>query len=173
MIYGVPILFRTRQVSNQSSCCSWEVLDGVGFLLVYEENKKPAPDEMRGLRNLVSGEQCLIEANSPQEAIDKFFNEWEGASIGEKRKARWINEELPILELPPCCQLRKDTEGKFICGDEEREAGQGLCILEDNCLDDSPDDCPLSSFYDAFRTANKVDFEKLMHDGKVYPFFRA
>ena len=110
-------------------------------------------------------EQCIIEADSPEEAIAKF-NALEGAMIGgedRKAKALWINEDEPILELPPCQRRNISSRGQYICGEEMGGNGNGelgMCMLAGF---DPSHDCPvekfLASMHDKDKTLETVTIE--------------
>lgn len=177
LIYVIPVFIREIKTGSENLRRSCEMLDNVGFFLYYDE-KKPAPEEIRKFLHFRVGKRCFVGAESPQEAIDILLVEWEGANVGgksEKSKALWINRDLPILELPFCPRLRKNKSGEYTCGEEEEkrknEQGEwGMCYLE---VYDPPDDCPVADFFGVFSETQDSEFEKFMHNGREYPFFRA
>lgn len=175
LIYVISVFVREIKTGPENHKRSCEVLDSVGFFLYYDGKEKPAPEEIRKFIPFRVGKRYLVEAESPQEAIDILLAEWEGAKVGgesEKSKALWINRDLPILELPFCSKLNKN-KGEYICGEKkgENEQGEwGMCYLE---AYDPPDDCPVAEFFGVFFEAQNSEFEKFMHNEKEYPFFRA
>ncbi|MDD4606931.1 MAG: hypothetical protein PHS07_01130 [Patescibacteria group bacterium] len=152
---------------GQGSNVKCRHIDQVGIFVCYDTENQlnleiiryHLPAKTRGFR--------LVEADNPKEALEKFFNEQEGAKIGgegEENKALWINREIPIQELPSCKLLHKNKKGEFICGEptEDGSGEIGMCILEG---DDPPSFCPLSPFFDRLSKLELSELER--GEGKI------
>jgi hypothetical protein len=125
-------------------------LDGVGFLLKYdEEGQQNDPDWIRRHLQLREEGNILIEASDLEDAINIFHNEWVAAKIGgasETAKAMWINRNKPINELPPCDMYWIRVEyDDVICGDPE-EFGYAGCVVSG--FDPPGSGCVASRFYE-------------------------
>lgn len=136
MIYKIPLYERYIEVIKslyyKSKCVH---IDKVGLFVYYNSDKELDPSFIRRHIALRRKTWCFVEANSPEDAVKTFFNEWEGAKIGgecEECKALWINREEYITEFPPCKLLHKNKKDEFICGEPSTDgAGEfGMCMLE-------------------------------------------
>lgn len=135
-IYKIPLYERFTELEN-SFCGRQQCLhiDKVGLFVSYPTGREDllTPENIR--RYLIGRRRtwCLVEADSPEKAVETFYKEWEGASIGgetRESKALWIADEEhdePISEYPYCGLLHKNKRDEFVCGDEEDCGG---CILE-------------------------------------------
>ena len=123
-------------------------LDGIGFMLEYDD-KNPEhlePDFIRRHLVGVRDTHTYIYADTREEAVKKFQEGWEGAKMGTKSKALWINEERgnKIFSVAYCDRINFDEEKFTIsCGhpdpDDEYDNPPG-CTLDHF---DAPDDCPV------------------------------
>jgi hypothetical protein len=118
---------------------------------VYGNNKEElTPEYVRKCLVGITKLKRLIEASSPQEAIDFFHSKYRGAIIGgngRKDKAAWIDETESILELPNCHDRHVNENGDLICGPEVGDNGNGefgMCVLEG--FDPPSHNCPVSTF---------------------------
>lgn len=184
-LYQLPLFERVTDISipvGSGSKVKCLHIDKVGIFVSYDDEKKLKPRFIR--RHLIGIEDthCIVEANNPKEAIEIFFQEWEGAKVGgkgEKRKALRINREQPIFELPFCHLLRKNKEDEFICGDplesglESGNGEFGMCVLEGY---DAPEDCPIGKFSEVLYEAEKKGeqpIEVIKFQKKKYKVVRA
>ena len=151
-LYEIPLWMRfvgmPWLVLSKVKCLS---IDEVGMFVYYEDEKELEIESLRRRLTFRRKTRCLVEAESPEEAVGKFYSEWEGARIGgedPESKALWINAEEPILEFPDCEHRGKNSHGQFICGEleEDFQVGKfGMCMLEGY---DAPfEDCPIHQFY--------------------------
>jgi hypothetical protein len=152
-LYLIPLIERFIDASKPPSSGDKLVcinVNGIGTFIYYREDADL--NIVRILRILVGRRdtQCLVEADTPQEAIEKFYNEWEGAKIGgndPESKALWISDRTEILQYPSCELIHRNKRNELTCGepvDVYDDAGEyGMCTLEGY---DSPDDCPVSDF---------------------------
>jgi hypothetical protein len=152
-LYLIPLIERFIDTTkptgsgNKLVCIN---INNVGAFIYYQED---ADLNIVGISRTLVGRkdtQCLIEAYTPQEAIKKFYNEWQGAKIGgnsPESKALWISKERKILQYPSCELMHRNKRNELTCGepvDAYDDAGEyGMCTLEGY---DSPDDCPVSDF---------------------------
>lgn len=155
-LYEIPLLKRIVNVTKNATPFPKKIetihIGAVGIFLHYDEESQKDVSFIRRHIPIRKSGNCIVEANSPREAIEKFHTEYEGAKIGGKRRearALWINNEEYIFELPHCELLHKNREEEFICGDlsEEGEGNQGewgMCVLEGYS---APEDCIISEFY--------------------------
>lgn len=137
-MYRIPICERFTIVGENRLLqrSRYLVVDGIGVCVEYDKEEDLDPKNIRqhliGLRT----SHVLLEADSPERAIERFLTESHGAHAGDKgpkSKATWINKEEPILEYPPCSLLHRSRERRLICGPEEGENGNGeygMCVLE-------------------------------------------
>jgi hypothetical protein len=153
-LYRIPLIERFIDASKPPSSGNKLVcmnIRGIGVFIYYRED---ADLNIVGLSKTLVGikdTECLIEADTPQEAIEKFYNEWEGAKTGgdsPESKALWISEKRKTLQYPPCELMHRNKRNELTCGkpvDAYDDAGEyGMCTLEGY---DSPDDCPVSDFF--------------------------
>lgn len=147
-LYKIPLHMREITVSNFGFKGKCMKLDGVGFFIRYDKENELDPNFIRRHLAFRKGTFCIVEADTPEDAVKTFYEEWEGAKIGgqeEEAKALWIDRELEIEELPYCENLNISSRGEYICGTEE-ESGNGefgMCVLEQY---DPPDDCPIADY---------------------------
>lgn len=137
-IYRIPVLERFTIVGRERMFqrSKYLVVDGIGVCVDYGADEDLDPRNIR--RHLIGlrSSHALIEAESPERAIERFFSEFHGAHAGEKgpdSKALRIDREQPILEYPPCSLLHRSRDRRFICGPEVGENGNGefgMCVLE-------------------------------------------
>ena len=168
-LYEIPCLMRYVKLDPQTMHSRVVCLhiDNVGLFVYYDKEEQLDPAYIR--RHLIgrTDVRCLIEADNVEEAIKKFFNEYKGLLIGgeeEEARALWINREKEILELPFCAQMHKNKKGRFICGEEEGENGNGefgMCMLEGY---DAPDKCVVAEFYGNF---HKMKVQNTINGYKV------
>lgn len=175
MLYSIPLFERCIGERHDSKVKCLEV-DGVGIFVYYENGKELDPKFIRSCLVGRKDTSCIVEADSPEKAIETFLNEWEGARIGTKYVALWINPKKPIKELPSCELLRKNKRDQYICGEEVGEDGNGEyggCVLE--CYD-PPDECPIKDFNDSvyeLEEAGKLPVKTISFAGQLYQIISA
>lgn len=135
-------------------------LDHVGFFLKYEKEEDITPDFIRRHLTFREATWTLVDAPTITQAINTFYNEWQGAKTGgsnEEAKALWIDRELNIIEMPKCKLLNISKEKRYICGLEASNGNGefGMCVLEGY---DAPDDCAISDYYNII-----YDLEQAKH----------
>lgn len=159
MIYEIPVKkrFIGDEFSRYHDCIE---VDGFGIFMHADTKDKLTEKFSRHCLRGIIDKTCLIEADTPHEAINKFHNEQHGANIGgpfRKSKAIWIDETRRILEFPPCKHLHKAANGDLVCGPPQKDgSGEfGYCVLEGF---DAPDfDCPIDSFYGDVTSAETLE----------------
>lgn len=157
-VFKINLFERRTKISQYCNKCEILLVDGVGIFVEYRDTEYPNGfDEKtmeilsRSLRG-ISKTSCLVtDANTAEEAIEQFYNEWDGAKIGtigiEDSFALYINKSLVIKEYPFCEKMHKNTRGRFICGVEEGDNGNGefgMCVLEN--FDPPGFHCPCTIF---------------------------
>ncbi|MEK7182272.1 MAG: hypothetical protein AAB679_00740 [Patescibacteria group bacterium] len=183
MLYEITIYWRFTHLSRFHELAKKRKvveIDGVGVFVYYDEQDELTNENIR--KHLIGREQktIVIEGRNPKDAVEKFYNEFEGAKIGSKNeesKALWIKKDEPILELPNCKLLYKNKNGKCTCGKPETDGNgeYGMCILENY---DPPENCPISLFYKTLSSnkfsekKEKFAKEKFTFDGKEYSVIR-
>lgn len=116
-------------------------VDGFGIYVYYDYKTKPEHITPQLIRHCLIGERldyCLLEAESIEEALDKFYAEIAGAQVGgeePKHKAVYIDDSREIIELPGCELIHRNTKNDYICGKPDPESeglnGEfGMCIFE-------------------------------------------
>jgi len=136
-------------------------IDKVGLFIYYEDEKQLDPNFIRKHLTFREHTYCIIEADTAKNAINIFYEKWEGAKIGGEsvleEKALWIDKDSEILELPNCERLHKNKKGEFICGEQGIEEDLGIwggCTLEGY---DAPEDCPIHEFTDKIYDLRKQE----------------
>lgn len=138
-------------------------IDEVGVYVRCSSDDPPlTTDYLRHFLTLREKTKAYIWAKDAKEAIQKLYDEWEGARVGGENpeaKALWINREEPISELPHCDKLHMNRREEFVCGrpihsiedhpDQHDEhwnnnGEYGMCYLQGYS---SPEDCPIAEFY--------------------------
>lgn len=149
-------------------------IDGIGIFIEYDKKIHLTPDLIRKHFQVVRDSSCIVEADSPKEAIHKFYENWHGAQIGgpeEHAKALWIDCEKPIIELVFCKCLRVSSENRFICGEQVRGecfGVRGMCVLEGY---DPPDECPIDEMHvGELLKAKVLKKQRITVDGKSFLF---
>lgn len=130
---------------------AWIVVDGIGLHASYREEDELDPKNVRCYLIGEKTEHILIEAPSPERAIERFHVEWQGAQVGDrgpKSKGLRISKEAPIKEFPPCSFIHKNRHQDYICGPVEPDGlngEHGGCVLD---RFDAPDFfCPINEFW--------------------------
>ena len=152
-LWFLPLYERVIRVGKTNFKKELMELDGVGFVLEFDgKEEQKDPGFIR--RHLVGIQDTYtyVFAKTKDEAIKIFETEFEGAKIGTKAKALWIEEtEYRKIKIIAECPRRMFNEDKFEfrCGYvgatmEEFDEMPG-CILENY---DPPEDCPVSEQYD-------------------------
>lgn len=160
MIYKIPLWKREIQLDHAMGGPMLKCIqvDSIGIFIHYAKEEQLDPDHIR--RHIIGRHEtwAMIEADSAGEAIQRFYDEWDGAKTGAdehpEQKALWIDTEREILEYPPCARQHKNKNGEWVCGEpdkeEESEPGEfGGCCIEGF---DEPEelDCPIGKYNDEF-----------------------
>lgn len=143
MLFELPLWERFIRISKHGFCRKYMELDGVGFELQYDskEELKQIEDDPTLIRCCIAGRKqtsALIEAESKEEAINKFHAEWDGAKIGgtksKESKALWINTEKEIIAIRDCPIRHQNKRGWYACGKpNEEDSGNGeygMCAVD-------------------------------------------
>jgi len=178
-IFYIPLMQRYTWLDRNGVHIDCMHIDAVGLFIEHDGSREITPELVRSHLIGSRESQCLIEADTVEEAIKIFHTNWEAASIGgEKRKAKalWVNEKVPIAGLPACELLHKSHDNKYICG-EETESGNGefgMCVLENY---DAPGGrCSISQFWECYhdkQRAGTLPVETVNVDGVDYPYVMA
>ena len=154
-LYAIAVIVRFVSLCGEGPFETYREIDGVGCLIKHDrENLAELTDDLLRGPMQQTEEQCYcIAANTPQEAIEKFYAEWEGASVGGDeypgQKALWIHPQLSILELPPCERRRISHAKKYpqnlgpwhICTTGDGHPGECLCHGVSGY---QPNNCPIN-----------------------------
>lgn len=164
-LYEIPLWERQIKCSRFPAWTACLHVDEVGVYVYGDDDNTPplTTDFLRRCLTLRNPTRAFIEASTPEEAVQKFYQEYEGAQTGGEKpeaKALWINTEKPILELPNCDKLHKNRREEFICGTPihnlprhklygdksvENNGEHGMCILEG--YDNPSFHCPIKNYY--------------------------
>lgn len=130
---------------------AWIVVDGIGLLAEYREDEELDPKNVRGFLIGERTEHILMEASSPERAIERFHTEWHGAQVGDRgpeSKGLWISKDDPIKEFPACSFIHTNRRNDYVCGpvDPDGLNGEfGGCVLD---RFDAPSFyCPVNDFW--------------------------
>lgn len=137
-LYNIPLLMRFTRVGGGVNEKCIEV-DGIGIFVSYNEKKELAPENIR--RHLIGSKTtyCFVEAKTIKEAKKIFYREWEGASVGTRAKALWINSKKRIVKEKACKYRHKDKYYQYACGEIDENTGNGEfggCCIEGFDTDD-------------------------------------
>ncbi|MCK9446235.1 hypothetical protein M0Q50_05020 [bacterium] len=141
-------------------------VDNIGIFVEYDDEKLLTPEMIRCHLTPIRETDCIIEANTPQEAIEKFYLKFEAASW--ENPAVWINDQKPIIQYPPCEHLRMTKTSRFICGPKLRgeDCGtRGMCVLEWGIDPPPTGRCPIDEM-----VIDKTKTEEILVNGKKYLF---
>jgi hypothetical protein len=139
-LYQLPVYYRFIRIGGCHKRSSLKVecrsVNGVGVVVYYEHKRQLDTELIKESRFKIKETIYTVEAEKCSSAVCRFLSENRGALIGGEefnKKALWINNDKPILELPLCPFMRKNKDEKFICG-EQVEFGYsgefGMCIIE-------------------------------------------
>lgn len=170
MNYIIPIRRRETTVERFGTKVAYLEILGKGVCVYYSDpNFDFSPLNIsRYLVGISDQSRYYIEANSPREALDKFYKEVEGALVGLEEQAISISHREPIEELPSCPFMKYNKNGNTVCvwGDEEefeeREKdpdpnnvfGCG-CIIDFS--DYAPPSCPIDNTWEMYQYDWKVE----------------
>lgn len=172
-LFEIPVCERVVSVSRNYRFGKKTVImhvDSVGFFLHYDEEwQRDDRDFIRSHLQQRVGGNAYIEAASIREAVNKFYDEYEGAKVGgpgKSEKAIWINDKKFIHELPYCPKMRKNKGGQFVCsfeeGDEECDDNGGrMCILENY---EPPSNCVIAIFQKCIRDYGETELSRAARD---------
>lgn len=115
-------------------------IDGMGVLVQYASEEGFSLDKVRKAKKYRHHHTfCVIEADSVEQAIRYFYEDYQGANVGGETiqsKALRINRTRRIIVLPHCHLLNVGKkEGRFICGPQNKyinfDGGlYGDCVLQ-------------------------------------------
>lgn len=156
-VYMIPLLERFARIGCVCFKSKLMEVDGVGLYVYHSEEHSyyVTPGRVRRCWIMVRNTYCLIEADSEEEALREFAEEWEASKCGRKSPALRIDEERKIIRYPNCEHMHKNRRGEFVCGrpihDIEGHEDQhdyhwnmngerGMCFIDGY---DAPDWCPI------------------------------
>lgn len=124
MNYIIPIIKRELQISNFGSKVTYVDIYGKGVRVIYaDEDTDLSPSNLSRYLLAVSDQsEAHIEANSPEEALEFFYEKFKDAvNCGLESQAIQISHRSPIEELPSCPFMKFNKNGSTVCiwGDEE------------------------------------------------------
>ncbi|MFA5169654.1 MAG: hypothetical protein WC420_02880 [Candidatus Paceibacterota bacterium] len=179
--YEIPLKQRFTRISQRGPRLFgkriFKEVDGIGLMIEYDDEAELTVENIRRHILLVGDSSCIVESENIQEAIRKFYKNWEGANVGGKEetaKALWIDRLEPIIELPYCQFLRTSDTGRFICGEQVRGecyGKRGMCVLEPDVEPPPSGNCPIDELNLNPRLSQKeLAIEKVVVDEREYLF---
>lgn len=175
-IWNIPLYQRVIRTDFGAVKTKLMELDNIGFFYKYNNEKNLDPDFIRRHIQLREATWALVKAPTVTQAINKFYEEWDGAKKGggkkEESKALWIDRNLMIRETPSCPLLNKNKEGQYICGVETFNGNgeYGMCVLEQY---DAPSDCPIADYNGKIfelEQKNRLPIKKIIIKGREYKY---
>ncbi|MCX6812327.1 MAG: hypothetical protein NTW79_01745 [Candidatus Berkelbacteria bacterium] len=172
MIYQIPYAFRSTFIGKESlfPTCTVLISRGHPCIVFHKRGTEIPPSEIVEQQLIgLNREVVILIADSADEALKKF-SEFEHAKVG----AIWIDSEYdPIIEMPHCPELHKNSKWEFICGELDTEAPEdlgepgvyGMCIFEGY---DAPDFCPIPKIYYIVTDEIKTELAETITD-PVHP----
>lgn len=163
--YKISLSRRGIIIGNRNNLKKCMTVGNKGMFVCFDNVKQLTDDNILRYLAGIEEKKTIVESNSPEEAVKRFYQEWEGARIGgekEYEKALWINRKVPILELPNCKLIHKNKNDEYTCGEVE-ESGNGeygMCVLEEY---DPPENCPINLFY---RISHSENFSEAFKEKK-------
>ncbi len=170
-------------------------VDEVGLFVYHDGKQELTPKLIRKYLTCKQKTSCLIFAESIEDAINIFYEEWDGATVGgehENSKAIWIDrvdeDGTPsyrtIIEYPRCPHMFQNKIEEVTCGrpiydikdhPEKKDRhwntrGEfGMCALEGM---DTPEDsgCPMEKYHE---WKNKLPEHTLVVGGKEFRYITA
>lgn len=171
--FNLPLKKRFTKIFDRENslflCSKFVEVDGIGVIVEYDHKRNLTPEKIRQCSRGITDTYCIVEAETPEEAIKIFLQNWEGAQ-GE-HPAFWIRDKDIILKYPFCEFLNQSREGKFICGPEVCGEGygiRGMCVLEWGIDPPPAGYCPIDEM-----KIDKNKAEKITVGGKEYFFVDA
>ncbi len=164
MNYIIPIIKRELRISNFGSKVAYVDVFGKGVRVIYSDEKEDlSPANLSRYAFGISDQsKAYIEADSPSEALKKFYEEYKNAvNCGLESQAIQISHRDPIEELPSCPSMKFNKNGHTVCiwGDEENfkdsEEDPDLpaygcgCVLD--FADYGPRRCPIENSWKLLR----------------------
>lgn len=163
-IYKIPIW--ERFLSTSPFVCRIIIMhvDEVGLLVEVGHDTPTLTTDY--LRHHLTGRRhvyALIEAKDVEEALNTFYEKYEGARTGgeiPESRAQWVDEHEPILEMPSCDMMHRNSDGQFTCGvvinetpdhflyednSANNSGDNGMCVIDG--YDEPFDMCPVHQFY--------------------------
>jgi hypothetical protein len=137
-IFRIPLLKRSTEMNGCYGGLGCKVsvmeVDGVGFFISHKPDYKPTKKDAR--RHLMGRKETwvYVEADRVRQAVEKFYEEWEGARIGggqgPESFALWIDTSKPITQFPFCTNLYRGEKGEYLCGEPYGDFTPAGCILD-------------------------------------------
>ncbi len=169
--YRIPLFERFIEMNFFGGRCTCLHIDEVGVFIYHDSTQALTRDNIRHHLTRRRRIHCVVEAESVEMAIQKFYDEWDGANIGGKHehaKALWIDrvqdDGTPshklIEELPPCSLRHRNRANAITCGtpvhdipnhpekDDEHWNSNGefgMCGLEGYDYPES--ECPMIDYF--------------------------
>ncbi|MCK9446806.1 hypothetical protein M0Q50_08105 [bacterium] len=149
--------------------------NGIGILLCYDKKEDFTEEAIETNNYGVHDTWTIIKANNIVEAINDFYNSYEGAKIGGeslKDKALQIDRGRRIVKIPYCNLMERDSKNRFICGSN---AMFGDCVI--GGIADIPDGscamkkfCHIGAHNFSKRLPKGYIFKKIIVGNVVYRF---
>lgn len=135
MFYRVPLKERFTRITSGAPVliCAGKYIevDNIGIFVEFDKEDLVTPEMIRRCGTPIRETYCIIEANTLEEVIEKFYQNYEAANW--ENPAVWIDEKGIIIKYPYCSFLSRTETGRFICGPKlpNEECGtRGMCVLE-------------------------------------------
>ena len=155
MIYIIPLIERFTQITQVYRKEKLIEVDGIGIYVKYNDDSDDLSESnirrhLIGIRNT----ECILEADSPLEALKKFNEEWDGAKFGTLKKALTINtNSFYLIKEYPSCKLYHNVNGRSVCYNPDYEDDDDVtpetcrlgCILQRS---EPPFNCPIKQYKD-------------------------
>ncbi|MFH0852213.1 MAG: hypothetical protein V1845_01225 [bacterium] len=174
MLWQIPILMRWVKIGKGLNSAPI-VIDNIGILVRYDELCQLEEKFVLRHQPSVSPRSCVIAAQTPEEAIAKFMNDFLGAGIGGdagEEKIFWIDQSRYIIQLPPCRFMKVSGLYHFTCAKVDRnDKNNGACVLNDQNLP-APKNCRIRYFLNKVRAKivnQNVSFNVVSVKGVIYP----
>jgi len=135
MFYRLPLKERFTRITSGASAliCAGKYIkvDNIGIFVEFDKEDLVTPEMIRRCGTPIRETYCIVEANTLNEAIEKFYQNYEAANW--ENPAVWIDEKSVIIKYPYCEFLSRTKTGRFICGPKiprENCGTRGMCVLE-------------------------------------------
>lgn len=146
MYYRIPIAERIIDAKSGKFCGYVVIDDTIGYKVTNHKNgfSGMSIEELKKMPSIIMVSNFYLMADSPEEAINYFFENCFGASCGSELPACEIDKKLPIIEID-CPRIELNAPGEIICGREvsgipTKSGIFGFCVLANNAF---PQNCDL------------------------------